>query len=211
MTAGSSFTNAFGAGPIVPANPSYEALTIAVATTLVWPQETTGGSPYVAAQIDVTASVAALTLKMPPGNTGSTGAQTVMTNVGAQSFTVIDNSGALIVVLAPTQSWLITLIDNSTTAGSWRAYQLAATTSNATAASLAGLGLQANGTLLQAAWTTVYKSVDTAITTAYRSTEVVWNGVTGTLQLNAAATLTAGWFCAFTNNGTGVVTISTSG
>lgn len=211
MVAGNTFTNLYGTGPIVPANPSYAAISIAVNTTLVWPQETTGGAPYVAAQLDVTASSPALNLLMPPGNTGSTGAATLITNVGAQSFQVTDQAGTLIATIATTQTWLITLTSNATANGTWRGYQMASTVSTATAAALAGLGLQALGTQLQGFWSTNILSVSTLITASSRSSAIVWNGGVGTLTLDTIANLGVGWYAAFTNQGSVAVTLSTSG
>lgn len=209
---GSSFTSAFGGpSPIVPADPSYEAITIAADTPLVWPQETTGGSPYVAKQIDVTASAGGLKLKMPPGNTGSSGPQTIISNVGGTTFTVTDTAGNAIAVIPATQSWLITLRDNSTANGSWRALQIASTTTTAVAAALAGLGLEALGPLLQTKWTTVSFAANDTITTAMRSNAVIWTGAVGTLQFQASATLTTGWFCAIKNDGTNTCTLQCTG
>lgn len=211
MASGSSYVNIFGGSVIKPAQPSYLALTIATSTDLVWPLETTEGSPEAAAQLDVTATFALLSLAMPPGNTGSLGVATMITNVGANTFTVTDQSGNQITQIATTQSWIITLTDNSTANGTWRAYQLASTTSSATAGSLAGPGLVAAGSLLETNWLTSLLSVNTTLTTAYRSKAINWTGVTGTFQLDAKATLTAGWYCAISNVGTGALTVSTTG
>lgn len=212
MASGSSWTNLFGVSPVAPANPSYETLTIIENTALVWPLETTGGSPYVASQIDVTASSSGLLLMMPPANTGSTGGGADITNVGSETFTVTNQAGTAITPIAATETWRVTLTDNSTVDGTWRSYQMASTTSNATAASLAGPGLQAVGTELQTYWPTTRLSTGTTIliTTAYRSNAIVWEGGGVTMQLDAVATLTAGWVAALANNGTGNVTLTGS-
>ena len=211
MASGSSYTNTFGGGTINPAQPSYSALTISASTALVWPLESTGGTPYVAAQIDVTATAAGLQLQMPPGNTGSNGAQTLLTNAGTNTFTLTDQAGNSITPVAATQTWLITLTSNGTANGTWRAYQIGSTVSQATAAALAGSGLQASGSQLQVNWPTVALSSNTTVTPSYRSTAIVWTGGTGTLQYNPSATLGYGWVGAVTNEGTGPLTLAGTG
>jgi hypothetical protein len=211
MASGSSYVEVFGGNAVRPAQPSFEALTIAANTALYWPLEVTEGVPLVAAQINVTATTTNLQLQMPPGNTGSVGVQTIISNVGSNTFTVTDQAGNQIAQIATTQAWIIALEDNSTANGTWSALQLASTTSSAVASALAGAGLQANGSQLQTIWNTASLSANTAITPTYRSTLIVWTGAGGTLQLNASATLTPGWFCAVTNEGSGAVTLSTTG
>ena len=211
MVAGSSFQNLFGPGPVVPANPSYEALTIAATTTLVWPQETTGGVPFVAQQMDVTASEPNLFLQMPPANTGSCGAIALITNVGTNAFVVTDNAGNQIAILNASQTWLITLTSNGSQAGTWRGYQIGSTTSSAVAAGLAGNGLQANGVALQTSLPPVLVPANALISVGNRATAVTWTGGNGTLQLDQTATLGPGWFCLIRNQGTGTLSLSTSG
>lgn len=211
---GSSFTNIFGGNAIKPSDPSFVALTISVNTTLYWPLETAEGVPTVAALMDVTASAGSLKLIMPPANQGSTGVVAIIANVGSNTFTVTDNGGNTIASIATTQAWVIALTNNASVNGSWVAYQLASTTSSATAASLAGYGLSteaADPTKLQVNWTRDPLSAGVTLSTADRGKNVVWTGAVGTIQLDATATLGAGWFVAVTNEGTGALTITTTG
>jgi hypothetical protein len=208
MPSGSSYTNVFGGGPVKPSQPAYEALTISANQALAWPLETVGGVPYVAAQIDVTASAINLQLQMPPANQGSSGVQTMVSNVGGNTFTVTDQAGNQIAQIAATQSWLISLTDNSTLNGSWRAIQMGATVASAVSSGLAGTGLQANGSLLDVIWNTTSLSANTLLTNSFGATEIVWTGGAGnTLQLDTIANLSVGWYCAITNEGTGAVTL----
>lgn len=212
MTAGSSFTNAFGGVAIRPAQPSYLAITIGHTTALVWPLETTEGQPVVATQIDVTAALNSLQLQMPPGDTGSTGVQTIISNVGSDTFTVADQAGNPITPIATTETWLIALIDNTTENGTWRAIQIGATVSEATAAALAGFGLQVSGSRLQVNWPTRTISTSGTVTGLDRSSLLDWTGsATGTLQLASSASMGLGFICAFDNTGTGVVTFTCTG
>jgi hypothetical protein len=211
MPGGSSYTNVFGGVAIRPAQPSYLALTISENTALVWPLETTEGQPVVAATLDITATTTSLQLLMPPGNTGSVGSQSVISNVGSDTFTVTDQAGNPITPIATTETWLIVLTDNTTDNGTWRAIQIGATVSQATAAALAGLGLQVAGSMLQINWPTTNISTSGTVGANARSTLLNWTGTSGTLQLAGHATLGVGFICAFNNAGTGVLTFSTTG
>jgi hypothetical protein len=211
MTGGNNWVNAFSGNAVKPAQVSYEALTIASNTALLWPTETLEGNPYVASQIDVTASAPGLSISMPNALYGATGPAGVFTNIGTNTFTLTDSQGNQIAVIAAGQTWLITLTDNTTATGSWRAIQIGATTSNAQASALAGAGLAASGTVLEANLVTSYINANTLLTTAYRAVAVVWQGATGTVQLDTLANLTAGWWAFIINEGTGPLTISTSG
>ena len=206
-----SYTNIFGGTPVQPSQPSYEALTISANTALVWPLEATGATPYAAAAIDVTATAGSLLLMMPPGNTGSAGVISMVTNVGSNSFTVTDQAGNAIAPIAPTQSWLLILRSNTTANGSWGAIQMGATAASATSAALAGPGLAAVGALLETNRVSVSLSASTLLTNAYRSQAVTWTGTTGTLTLDTIANLTAGWECLINNSGTNTLTIACSG
>jgi len=205
-----SFFNYFSGSAVKPAQVQYEALTIPPSLTLVWPTESIEGANYVAAWMDVDATAGGNSLTMPDATQGSTGVASIINSVGADTFTVLDNTGTLIATIAAGLSWVVILKDNTTQAGSWEAVQLGATTSNAQASALAGLGLQAVLTQLVVAFGTVYLNANSPLTPAYRASGVVWQGAGGTLQLNAIATLTAGWWCLVTNEGTGPLTVSTS-
>lgn len=196
-----SFTKIFGGNAVKPSDASYLPLALAVNTALVWPLETTAGSPVVAAMIDVTPASGGLSLAMPPGNTGSTGVATMITNVGASTFTLTDTSGNAIIAIAPSVAYLIALTDNSTTNGSWRALQMAATTSSANAAALAGPGLEASAGKLQTKWIPNPVAINTLLTSAFRANLVIWGGGSGgVLQLDTLANLTAGFYLAVYNH-----------
>ena len=186
-------------------------MTISANTALVWPLEATAAAPYVASAIEVTATAGSLLLLMPPGNTGSAGVISMVTNVGSNSFTLADQAGNAIVPIAPTQSWLIVLRSNTTANGSWGAIQMGATTASATSAALAGPGLVAPGALLETNRVSASLSAPTLLTTAYRSQAITWTGAVGTLTLDTIANLTAGWECLINNSGTGALTVTCSG
>lgn len=206
-----NWNSRFGPSPISPVSPQYEALTISAATQLVWPVETVAGVPYVAAQMDVTATAGGLSLLMPDATLSATGNVSIITNIGPNSFTLTDTNGGAIQVIAAGQAFVITLTSNLDSSGTWRTTLLGATTSNANAATLAGAGLEANGSQLQLNFPAQYLSVNQTITVGFLANQVIWDGAVGNLQLDTVANLGAGWWVLITNEGTDALTISTSG
>jgi hypothetical protein len=209
-----TYTNPFTGQTINPSQVSYEALTIAANTLLDWPINGTTGTPT-ANIIDVTASVASLSLILPPATQVSTGQTVLVRNVGANSFTVTSYAatgvGATIVTIASGIAQYIYLTNNSTTAGTWASVTLGAGTSSANASALAGYGLTAIGlTLNQSYSTTAYYS-STTLPSTIRAQLALWSSGVGTLTMPSAATVGAGWFCMIRNGGTGILTLAVTG
>ena len=131
----SGFTQVFGGSAVNPAQPSYLPLTLdGGAVALQWPLEASQTAvPTVAAVIDLNPTTTGTSVTMPDATTGSLGGVSIISNVGANSTTIKDADGNQIVVIATTVSYLLVLTDNTTTAGSWRTYQLASTSSSGVA------------------------------------------------------------------------------
>lgn len=206
-----SFVGTFGGSVVRPANPTYLALDIAENTTLVWPLETTASTPVVAAALDISTAGASLEITMPPANTGSCGVVTMASNVGSHTFTIVDADGGEIVEIDPTESWLIVLTDNEDAAGTWRVLQMASTTSAASAAALAGAGLEASASELRTVWTPVVLNSNTVLTISYRAKLIQWTGPAGILQLDTLANLGSGAPIAIYNGGSGDITLTGTG
>lgn len=197
-----NYTNIFGGNAVVPAQPSYLALSISANTTLMWPTESTEGNDYVAAMLDVTATAGGLQLAMPSALLGSAGPATIVTNVGSNSFTLTDGDASPIVSIATTVSYLISLTSNATEAGTWRAYQLGSTSSSATASALAdGLTIQANGSVLQTEQLTF--GANTVFTSAKRGQLGLFTTAANTAyNCPTSGSCGAGWWCDLTNQTT---------
>src|SRR5258708_6539343 len=102
-----SYTDVFGGSTVKPSQVSFLNLSLSADTTLAWPTEAQESDTYVAAQINVTATATSLTLTMPPANQGSTGPATQITNIGTNSFQVLDNTGVQIVNVTAGLTWQI--------------------------------------------------------------------------------------------------------
>lgn len=206
-----SYTNVFGGTVVYPAEVSYRAVALTANTTLSWPTELATDTNVVSQIMDVTPSGAGLSLIMPPASQVSVGETSLIFNVGAVAFTVKDNAGNAIASISPGLAWQVYLTGNTTVAGTWRAVQYAAGTSNATAGSLAGFGVKAIANTLNQSTPVLSFNSDYTLNTSDRAQVRAWTGGAGTFTLTAAGTLGNDWFCYIRNNGTGALTITAPG
>lgn len=203
------YTDPFGGSSVQPADVAYRAVALSANVTLGWPSvESTN---YVARIMDVTASAGSLSLTMPDATAVSTGFDVIYLNPGAQSYAVKDAAGGTIVTVAPGAAQYIYLRTNATAAGTWGVLQFASLSSAVSAAALAGMGLQANGSQLQAAEPVASFNVSRTLATTDLAQTLVWTGGTGTLTVLAAATAGANFFVSIANQGTGTLTLARSG
>lgn len=110
---------------------------------------------------------------------------------------------------ATANSYWVQLIDNSTAAGQWQFVAFGAGTSQAQASDLAGNGLVALLGLLNT--NISVKSIGASpynVLVTDRATLLLWQTGIGTATLPAIATVPAGFYISFNNEGTGVATIS---
>jgi hypothetical protein len=205
-----SYVNPFTGQTIQPSQVGYELIALSVDTELQWPING-NNSDVVANIIEVTASTAGLKLIMPAATQVSTGQSILIRNVGANSFTVVKNTGATIVTVASGIAQYIYITDNTTVAGSWSTVTFGAGTSSANAADLAGYGLIAVGSTLNQAYEVVTVYSTGSIVATERAQFVVYEGGVGTLTLPSASSVGNNWFCMIRNSGTGILTIAPIG
>lgn len=207
-----SYNSPFTGNVVQPTDVSYRSVTLAANTQLEWPINGNATDDYAARIMDVTASSAGLQLWMPPANQTSVGNDAMIRNVGANAFDVYTFNGATPIVNIPAgEAKYIYITTNNTTSGTWGTLDFGSGGSSASAAALAGFGLTATGsTLSQSA---PVQSLINASTfgAAQRAQAVVWNSGVGTANLPLATTLGNNWFTIFKNNGTGTLTINTTG
>lgn len=205
-----SYTNPFTGQTIQPSQVGYELLTISVDTTLQWPVNG-NTSDVVANIIEVDATVASLNLYMPAATQVSTGQSALITNVGSNTFTVVDSSGNTIVSIASGIAEYIYITDNTTVDGTWSTVTFGAGTSSANAATLAGYGLKAVSTTLNQAYDVTTYYSDITLDDTQRAQFVVWDSGVGTITLPNSGTVGNNWFCMIRNNGTGILTLTPQG
>lgn len=206
-----SFTAVFGGDNVDPSYLSYVAYSTAVPLTLVWSRDANTSSNVMASKIDVTATAASVTIGVPDATQVSVGRDVLIRNAGATTFGVINAAGATIGTVASGQSWYFYLTNNSTVAGTWQSVQFGAGTSSASAASLAGAGLQAVTTLLNQNLLVTSVPGNYAPGVGDRATALLATGGAVTYSPASAGTLGSGWFTWVINGGTGNVVWTPSG
>ena len=205
-----SYTQVFGGNTIYPSDVSYLALTLTANITLEWPLEASTGNNVVARILDVTSN-GAYSISMPDATQAGVGQTILFNNVAATTFTVKSYTGTTLISIPSGTQWELYLTDNTTTTGTWRAFQFGAATTSAQAAALAGYGLVAQGaTLAQSEPVTVFNTSYT-FGAADRAGAYVWDGGLGTVTLPAASTAGNDWFVSLRNDGSGNLTLTAAG
>ena len=204
-----TYTEIFGGGTIYPAEPTFLSLTFSADVDLVWPiEQSVGGDNIVAKIIELHPSTTGLSVTLADAREVSTGYTVVFYNAEASTVTVKDTGGNTLLTVASGLAWQIYLRDNSTANGLWRTFEQGAGTSTANAASLAGPGLKADGTVLETTLDPVAQPTSYVILEADRATVQMWTGASGTFTLPSAASVGADWYVGIKNAGTGSVTIT---
>ena len=206
-----TYTNPFTGQTVSPSPVGYESLSISADTTLQWPINGNDQLQVVANIIEVTATVASLSLIMPPATQVSVGQTALIRNIGANTFTVKDNAGGTIVSIASGIAQYIYTTSNTTAAGTWSTVTFGAGTSAANASTLAGFGLTAIGTTLNQSYEVVDYFGSATLPSSVRAQFNVWSSGVGTLTLPSSSSVGENWFCMIRNNGTGILTIAPQG
>jgi len=205
-----TYTNTFGGTNIYPSDVSYRYASLTVSQTLDWPLETAPSTNVVASIMDVNATVVSLVITMPDATEASTGETVLFNNIGAQTFQVKTSTGVVICAPQSGTTFQIYLTDNSTAAGTWRAFQYGASVSSTNAAALAGLGVKAIATTLNQSTPVSTFSTNYTAGASDRAKALVWTGGAGTLSFDTAPTLGNDWFVNVRNAGTGDLTLDPS-
>jgi hypothetical protein len=206
-----SYNSPFSGTVIQPTDVSYRSVTLAANTQLEWPINGNATDDYVARIMDVTAGAAGLSLFMPPANQTSVGNDSLIRNVGANTFTVATFGGlGTIITVAPGEAKYVYIKTNANEQGTWGNIAFGIGTSSADAASLAGAGLLASGSTLNQSHPVGSVTAGYTFLTTDRARAMIWSGGTTTATLPLAASTGDNWFVLFKNNGTGTVTIGTT-
>lgn len=206
-----AYTDVFGGASIYPSDVSYSALTLAADVVLHWPEETGSSGPFAARIMDVSASVASLSITLPDANQASPGETILFNNVGSNTVIVRNAVGTQVVSIASGQLWQVYIANNSTVAGTWRALQYGVGVSQVNASSLAGTGIVAVGTLLSQSVPISAFNSDYTVGVNDRARMFNWTGAAGTFTLPAAAVVGDNWFVYLRNSGSGAIAVDPSG
>jgi hypothetical protein len=203
-----TFTSPFTGTVVQPTDVSYYALNFSTNQDLYWPAVVNPTQVPAARIIDCTPTVASLTVKLPQGDQGAVGTDILIRNRGSVPFTVTAYDGSQSVAVTNGTSRYFYLSSNSTTAGVWQNVQFGTGTSSADAASLQSYGLTTLSGRLATTGNIVEVSSTPVIADTSRAATFVWTAGNGTFTLPNVATLSAGWYISFRNNGTGTLNIT---
>ena len=206
-----TYTSPFAGDVVLPTDVSYASYSISADLTLVWPVNGNISTNVAARIMDITPSTSGLSVLMPPANQVSVGQDAFIKNPSAFTLTIKSSTGATLGTITAGGTRYFYITNNSTASGTWSNIALGIGTSSPDATTLAGYGLEAEGATLNqtapvSSVTAGYTFLDTD-----RSQTKVWGGGTGSATLPIASSLGNNWFCFFKNNGTGTLTISTTG
>ena len=205
-----AFTDVFGGELIFPSQLSYLSITTAVDVTLQWPteQQITGDN-VVADVIDVNTTAPSLNIDMPDARNTSTGNKVTFNNVGANSFTVRDNTGGTIQQVLAGEQWVLVLTDNTTQAGLWTQFLLGGNAATPASASvLAGAGLRADGAQLsQKIDSDEELTTPITVVDGDRAKCLIYTGGAGQADLPNAGGVGNDWFFMLRNAGSGTLTV----
>lgn len=203
-----SYTDIFAGNQVFPTEVSYRLINLAADVSLAWPLEVNPQQTAAADLIDVVASSGGLSVLMPDATKASVGQSVTFVNKGSNSFAVRTKTGATILSVAPGESWIVYLTNNTTVSGAWGYVAFGTAPVSINPAAISGFGLTSNGVLLNQSMPVVTTSTSATLTPASRASALVWTGATGSLGLTSATTLGNNWFSMVRNSGSGDLTIS---
>jgi hypothetical protein len=204
------FTSPFGGSTIEAAQVAYRAVALTGNVALVWPPQSQSATDFVARLMDVTPTGGPWTMQVSDARLQSNGFDIFFTNLGSTNYSVLDNLNNTLLTVAPGTVWYLFLKDNSTQQGTWGSFQIGAQASSQNAAALAGAGLVAIGSTLNANYLVVSTSASYAFTGAERANVYVWTGGGGTFTLKDSSIVGNGWFVGIKNAGTGTLTLASA-
>jgi hypothetical protein len=206
-----TYTSPFAGDVVLPTDVSYASYSISADLTLVWPINGNISTNVAARIMDITPSTSGLSVLMPPANQVSVGQDAFIKNPSAFTLTIKSSTGATLGTITAGGTRYFYITNNSTASGTWSNIALGIGTSSPDATTLAGYGLEAEGaTLNQTAPVSSITAGYTFLSTDRAQTKL-WSLGAGSATLPIASSLGNNWFCFFKNNGTGTLTISTTG
>jgi hypothetical protein len=208
-----SYISPFTGDVVVPTDVSYVSYTLTADLQLVWPANGSNANNVAARIMDIQAASSTPKLLMPPATQASVGTDALIRNVGSFAITVADTSGNTIVVVTAGTARYIYLTNNTTANGTWGIFTFGTGTSSADSASLAGYGMLASGLTLNQSHPTGTLTSNYTFAASDRAQTLIWptSGGATNATLPLASTLGNNWFTLLKNNGTGTISLGTSG
>ena len=220
------FVDEFSNAPVQPAFSSYLALNLTGNVVLEWPFQNPNTLYPFSQTVQITVSSAPdHRIFLPDATVTSVGQTICFINSSAVEVLVVDAGNNIKATMLTTQSYYLTLTDNSSVNGTWVSVQLGATTSSATAASLIDTSTDSNGHQNNGGLSAfvnhikMNQRINTFSGSNYtqasgdRGSLLVWTGGNGTYNCLSAAALGNGYNFSIHNASTvsGIITVTPNG
>lgn len=114
-----TYTDVFSGNLVTPAFPQYSAFTLSANITMSWPAQFQNLNRVVSLIMQISPTGGGFTVTLPDAREVGTGVEFTIDNPTANSFTLLDNAGGAIVVVAGPSVSDFWLTSNITQAGTW--------------------------------------------------------------------------------------------
>ena len=201
-----TYVSPFTGTVVTPTDVTYLFITPEFSYNFYWPSNVPPDQYVLPRILDIEPLVADLYFTFPQANQGTKGADCLVTNFGAFSFTFYSQSFNQEYIIEPGQSAYFYLANNLTEGGYWEKIDFGSTTSVADAESLRGNGLVVRNGLLTVGQFVIDIFADPGLTADSTAQIYNWTSGNGTIQLPASLDTPGSWFIGFRNSGTGTLT-----
>lgn len=203
-----SYTDVFSDSLVPGAEVSFASYTLTANAQFQWPYNYSGTDKTLASSNEISCS-AGVVMTMPAASEVSNGETVIIKNTGSETLTIVKSDASALTTVAAGVSVYLQVKDN-TDEGTWSVTTFGTGTSAADAATLAGYGVKAIGSVLNAAYQSETQSDSWTIDQYDRAKVFVFTGGTATCSLDPVSTFGTDFFCMIRNSGTGSLTIDPS-
>lgn len=204
-----SFTDIFSNSLVPGAEVSFASYTLTENSQFQWPYNYSGTDKTLANSNEISCS-AGVVMTMPPASEVSIGETVIIKNTGSETLTIVKSDLSALATVATGVSVYLQVKDNDDE-GVWSITTFGTGTSSADATILAGYGVKAEGSVLNAAYQSETQSDSWSIDQYDRAKVFVFTGGTAIVSLDVASAFGTDFFCMIRNSGTGSLTIDPSG
>ena len=205
-----AYTDVFGGSTVQPSDVQFSEFTLSASISTDWPAYATTNQ-VMARIMKVNATADSLTITLPDARLVSSGQDVLFDNSGANTFTVLSNTGVTIATVAAGAVKYFYLSDNSSQSGTWRTTLFGAGSSTLDASQLKGYGLKTIANTLNIGSVATTTASNTTIVSADQSKVFIWTGGSGTFTLPTTVGSTSDFAIEVRNQGTGTLTLAPVG
>ena len=206
----SNYNDPFSNGLVPPSEMGFNYAELSGNTQTYWAEGFPGTGVVLSEILEVSALVVGSSLTLPPANSVSEGASSLVRNVGSSAVVVYNAGGVALTTLAAGTAQLLYVKDNASPNGVWGSILYGVGSANISAGQLAGNGTKATESTLSVASPVLITSGNLTLTPAHRGSTLEFNGGSASLNLGYSATYGNDLYCFVKNAGSGLVNIVAS-